>query len=408
MPCSIKTKEKCSPFIERAAKNLNEGLYSSKELILAEIRKDRSIKFSDNAIFETLPYIRKKAGIAFKGGKPSDYISDEEYLQSAKRSRAEKHRSKDFKDKEKYLLSEIEKLEKEIAVVLKIKNTPQTIKVEAETKRPSDSTAEIILSDWHLEEEVVEEKVSGLNKYNLEIADLRIKNCINRSIQLIDIFSNETKIKDTVINLLGDFITGNIHEDNIESCLLSPIDASWKAYGYLCALIDAHLQRTDKNLLIPCHSGNHARTTKKQMIANEAGHSLEYLIYKMLAEHYAKNKRISMIVAEGYHSYLNLRGFQQRNHHGHAFNYNGGIGGITIPIIKKIAKWNEAKTVDLTINGHLHQFFKGTNFISNGSIIGFNSFAIFIGAGYEKPKQTAFLVNHKHNEVTMHTPIFVE
>lgn len=144
------------------------------------------------------------------------------------------------------------------------------------------------------------------------------------------------------------------------------------------------------------------------MIANEAGHSLEYLIYKMLAERYAKNKRVSMIVAEGYHSYLNLRGFQQRDHHGHAFNYNGGIGGITIPIIKKIAKWNEAKPVDLTINGHLHQFFKGTNFISNGSLIGFSPFAIFIGAGYEKPKQTAFLVNHKYNEVTMHTPIFVE
>jgi len=46
----------------------------------------------------------------------------------------------------------------------------------------------------------------------------------------------------------------------------------------------------------------------------------------------------------------------------------------------------------------LHQFKDGGNFICNGSLIGYNAFALSIKADYEKPKQAFFLVDKKRGK----------
>jgi hypothetical protein len=82
------------------------------------------------------------------------------------------------------------------------------------------------------------------------------------------------------------------------------------------------------------------------------------------------------------------------------------VGGITIPVRKKIAQWNKAERVNLDVFGHFHQQVDGGDFICNGSLIGYNAYAVSIGADYEQPKQTFFLVNKKWGK-SMVTPVFV-
>ena len=87
--------------------------------------------------------------------------------------------------------------------------------------------------------------------------------------------------------------------------------------------------------------------------------------------------------------------------------YGGGVGGIFIPAYKSIAQWNKAKKADMDVFGHFHQQKDGGNFISNGSLIGWNSYAIRIKADYEKPSQTFFLIDKQHFK-TITTKIYID
>jgi len=84
------------------------------------------------------------------------------------------------------------------------------------------------------------------------------------------------------------------------------------------------------------------------------------------------------------------------------------VGGIYIPTNKAIAQWNKGVRADLDVFGHFHQFIDAGNFVANGSLIGYNAYALRIKADYEPPKQAFFLVNKRFNSKSIVTPIFVE
>jgi hypothetical protein len=311
------------------------------------------------------------------------------------------------------LTERVLELENERAALLKLSGTtPQLLDVPPRVNsNKSESAAVIVWSDWHIEEEVRPDAVGNKNEFNLKVADQRFQNLLYGGLAWYKIESQKTAIKTVVLALLGDFISGSIHEDLAESNLLAPVDAIYKAQGLLVSGIRHMLGNTpeDVNFIVVCHSGNHGRMTKKQRIATEAGNSLEAYMYYSIRDFFKNESRVKFIVATGYHSYVRFfeGRYEIRFHHGHQINYQGGVGGITIPVNKAIAQWNRAKPVNLDVFGHFHTRFDGGNFIANGSLIGYNAYAVSIKASYEKPSQTFFLVNKEFEEKTVVAPIFV-
>jgi len=306
-------------------------------------------------------------------------------------------------------------LEKELETVLCLEDrTPDTIDVLPRVKQgESESAAVCVLSDWHAEERVLPEQVSGRNEYNIQTVVPRRHDNLKRGILAwLRIASRDTIIKWLVLAMLGDFITGSIHDDLAEGNQLAPADAAHFAFSLLVDLIKFILENTpsDLTLLIPCHSGNHGRMTKEQRIATEAGNSLEYFMYLMLQDYFQDEKRVQFIIQRGYHSYVRFfEGvFEARFHHGHQINYQGGVGGITIPVNKAIAQWNKAHAVNLDVFGHFHTKFDGGNFIANGSMIGYSAYGVSIKASFEPPCQQFFLVNRQYAQKTMVAPIYLE
>ena len=311
------------------------------------------------------------------------------------------------------LQREVIGLREENSVLLDLKDIKPEI-VDILPKVPSgksESAAVFVWSDWHLEERVYPEQVSNKNEYNLKIFDERFLKLLHGCMAWYKIESTKTTILTIVLALLGDFITGSIHEDLAEANQLAPADAIHRAYSKIVTAIKFILENTPKNvsLVIPCHSGNHGRMTKEQRIATESGNSLEYFMYLMLQDYFDGEKRIKFIVQPGYHSYVSFfEGmYDVRFHHGHQINYQGGVGGITIPVNKAIAQWNKAKPVNLDVFGHFHTKFDGGNFVSNGSMIGYNPYAVSIKASFEKPCQQFFLVNREYAEKTVVAPVFL-
>ena len=311
------------------------------------------------------------------------------------------------KKKYKEALLENDRLRVEKEAILRIQETPQKIKFTQRQNGGSDATAFIIASDWHIEETVRPSDVSGLNEYNLEICDKRVKKFFSNAVKLLEITQKESRVNQVVLALLGDFISGHIHLELLENNTLLPADAIWRVQNYLISGINFLLDNSKIELTIICHGGNHGRMTKRIHHATEQGNSLEVYMYNNIALHFKNNKRVNFIIADGYHTYVDVYDYKIRLHHGHAIRYGGGVGGIFIPVNKAIAQWNKGRRVDLDVFGHFHQFKDGGNFICNGSLIGYNAFALSIKADYEKPKQAFFLVDKKRGKSIV-APIWLQ
>lgn len=318
----------------------------------------------------------------------------DELREDTKLQRLEK-RALTAEKKYKLLIEENERLAREMEAIQRLSEERASHEIVPYEKRRGEATVVAVASDWHIEEIVRPDQVNGLNTYNLDISRRRADHFFKIALLLTEIERKDTVIREMVLALLGDFISGNIHEELLENTALRPIDAMVRCQEYLMSGIDFLLKNSDLKLTVVCHPGNHSRITEKVHITSETGNSLESMMYHNLKLFYRNEKRITFIISPSYHSYVTVYGKVLRFHHGHAISYGGGVGGITIPVNKAIAQWNRSVPADIDVFGHFHQAFDGNNFIANGSMIGYNAFSLRIKAPYEPPAQQFFGI-HKH------------
>jgi hypothetical protein len=131
-------------------------------------------------------------------------------------------------------------------------------------------------------------------------------------------------------------------------------------------------------------------------------------MYNFLAAQYADNPRVHWMVGNGYHNTQTVMGRTCRFHHGDGLRYQGGVGGITIPVNKAIAQWNKVKRVDFDFFGHWHTYmWNYPTWVSNGSLIGYSPYSVEIKADFQHPTQTFAVIDTRYG-MTESLPIFVE
>jgi hypothetical protein len=269
------------------------------------------------------------------------------------------------------------------------------------------ATMVVLLSDIHCEEVVRPETVNGLNEFNLDVCDARLAELWSRFFAMLEHERQLCRIDRVCIWIGGDVITGMIHPELAEENSLHPLAAKRWIGSRLRGFIDAASEQV-KEIVVATSCGNHGRTTEK-LRTNEADTSYEHDLYlTMQAEERKKNVRWQ--IGEGHLNYVDLDGFRVRFCHGHAIRYQGGIGGIHVPLNKAIAAWDSTTRADLTCIGHWHQFSWGRSgrYVTNGSVIGHSAYAIRIKANYEPPCQAAFVIDHGRREVTKAYPLFCD
>lgn len=316
---------------------------------------------------------------------------------------------KDLQARYRESLQTIDRYEQELQTVTQMREGLETYNIEPSAgSGANEATVVVVASDWHIEERVGAE-VGGLNVFNEGVANQRIARFFQKAHDLTELLAARIEIPTMVLALLGDFISNaELHGgDNAESMEEAPMHAIVRVQSHLISGIKYLLQQAPtRKLVIPCHSGNHARTTQKIRFSAENGHSLEYLMYQLLAAEFRNDPRVTFIIPEGPHSYLDIYGQTVRFHHGHMVKYGGGVGGIYIPVHKAIAQWNKARPASLDVFGHFHQSKDGGNFLCNGSLIGYNGYALSLKCDFEVPRQTLFLVDRKRGR-TFTVPIYL-
>lgn len=270
-----------------------------------------------------------------------------------------------------------------------------------------DATMVVLLSDIHCEEVVRPETVNGLNAFDLDVCQRRLDELQGRFFAMLEHERQLARVDRVVLWFGGDWISGMIHPELAEENSLHPLAAiRWigeRMRGFLDAVAD-----NAREVVVATSCGNHGRTTEK-LRTNEADTSYEHHLYLTMRAAETRGN-VRWHVGEGHLNYLDLDGFKIRFCHGHAVRYQGGIGGIHVPLNKAIAAWDATERADLTCLGHWHQFSWGRagRYVSNGSVIGHSAYAVRIKASYEPPCQAAIVIDHGRKEVTKAYPLFCD
>ena len=270
-----------------------------------------------------------------------------------------------------------------------------------------EGTAVALFSDVHPEERVEKHSTPTGNEYSLEIADRRIARFFSGYRRLIELQRGAFRIADAVLWLGGDLMSGHIHDELVEENQLSPIETIWWMQARVVAgirelLLDEKIER----LTIVCSHGNHGRDTNRPRRSTGAKHSYEWLMYQQIAAIFANEPRVSFVTDQSAHQYVKIYDFDTHWHHGDEVSYGGGVGGITIPLNKAVAQWDRAKRCHFHNFGHFHQRIDIGHIAVNGSVIGFNAYAMSIKANPEVPAQSFYVIDSVRGKTACY-PIWV-
>lgn len=315
------------------------------------------------------------------------------------------HEEKGTDKKYKLALAEIMRLRDDLETMVSVKDSVSTYTIREAKNTGGEAVAVVVASDWHVEENVKPETVNGSNEYTMAIAKKRAETFFQHALLLVKKEQHAVKINTLVLGLLGDFFSGNIHDELMETCEVAPQDAMIFAQNLIASGIEFLLANSDLKIVIPCCVGNHSRMTKKVHISTEHGNSLEWAMYNFLAKYFSKEKRVTFVLSRSYHNYIDIFGYVIRFHHGHAVNYGGGVGGLTTPMIKAVNRWDVDRKAYLSVCGHFHQKMDGERFIVNGSLIGDSPYGKRLGFT-GRPEQVFFLIDKKRGK-TIVAPIIV-
>lgn len=264
-----------------------------------------------------------------------------------------------------------------------------------------------LASDFHVGQRVDPRTVNYLNEFNPDIAERRVGNYFTNLLKLVKKERQDVEIRNLVLWLGGDFISGYIHDELIETNYMTPFQEAEFAQNLLAGGLKMLGDKGKfEKITVVCSTGNHGRATKKVHHGSETNNSYEHFIYWNLRKNLA-DPVFHWQVAEGYFTYVDIYDKLYRFHHGHSVRFMGGIGGLSIPMQKFVHRADQQRPAAHSFCGHFHQQGFYPDFTVNGSLVGFDSYALSIGARPERPQQVFRLLDPKRN-FTVCAPILLD
>lgn len=274
----------------------------------------------------------------------------------------------------------------------------------------------MIWSDWHRAEIVRPEEIDGLNKFNSEVHDARVKKLIDRTIDLCTNHMGRAKTTypGAVVMLGGDFINGDIHEElqvNSDRTTQQNIN---ELTDVLAAGIDCMATRFGR-VFCPAVVGNHGRATRKPRMKGRVYTSHEWNIYVNLERHFRRSKHVSFLVPAGADAYFPVVGTRYLLTHGDSLGVKGGDGiiGAIGPIMRGSIKVGNAESqvgrdIDCLVMGHWHQPLWLPGVVVNNALKGYDEYAkLQLRAPYSRPSQLLWFTHPEHG-ITAKWEVFLE
>ena len=174
-------------------------------------------------------------------------------------------------------------------------------KIKEPTGRRKGNSKQIVvapLSDTHIGEYVDYQQMAGLNSYSFDIFNKRLYGWATQVLNLIELRREAVPIEELVVPMLGDMISGDIHEElsntNLDNCMEQMIRGA-NLVAQSLMLLAPHFAK----VRVPCVVGNHGRMTRKPPMKDKYM-DWDYMLYQWVAAFCREQKNIEFDIRKSY------------------------------------------------------------------------------------------------------------
>jgi len=334
------------------------------------------------------------------------HISNERQIQAIRES------AKALRQRNNKLLRELnfqDRLENLTKKYLKALPPVKVPKPATGFSKGSNEEALLLFSDLHIGEVIFRDEMAGLNEYDFDIFKLRVEYLAKVVIDLCTAKLTGYKIDTLNIAMLGDMVSGTIHDELIETAEGTVIE--W-AYGgaIVVAQFIMELAQVFPKVNLFGVVGNHGRMSIKPKYKHRYV-NWDYVLYMNLVMLLAQQKNISFHFPRSFFIHTNINNNEFVFVHGD--NIRSWAGIPFYGINRMVANFSELMAsrgdyIKYYCLGHFHQTgqlekTKGEK-ILNGSVCGGNEYALGRMFAYTEPKQIFALLHHEKG-MTWRIPI---
>lgn len=273
----------------------------------------------------------------------------------------------------------------------------------------------LMLSDLHFGEVVYANQVNGVNAYSTEIARRRLKRVAEGAHKLLRHTLAPGEFGGMVVILGGDMVDGVIHDELREAADETVMESVITLHDELVPLLKAFADDFGR-VHVPCVSGNHGRLDRKPRMKDGPKLNFDWLLYHFVARTIGSDpkyrSKISFQIPDGFDCVYGVYGTRYMLTHGDSFRGGSGITGPLLPWMRGDAKTRKqygalGLPYDVLVMGHWHQLRYLGQIIVNGSLVGFNEYALKSRFDFERPQQALWLT-HPQRGLTFQEAVFAE
>jgi len=283
------------------------------------------------------------------------------------------------------LSSKLEEAQRQIetmeAVTPLFNRQPSPPKWIAKSAKQGMATPVLFGSDRQFGEVIDRDEMDGINAYNLQIGEERMKQFFDRGIDLTLNYSGYDDFPGIIYLRGGDEVSGDIHQELRETNALGGLAAMDALVDIECAGIERLAEEFGK-VHVASVPGNHGRTTIKPHSKKYAELNYDYILAKQIERWFRDDKRITFQTPVSGDALLDICGWQCLLTHGDRMGSRGGQGFVgpaaTVARgFKKVSDYQSQvnRRIDFIFCGHFHTPLALEQGWCNGSVPGISEFA---------------------------------
>lgn len=301
----------------------------------------------------------------------------------------------------------------------RVVDAPAWLNARSPRGRKNYGVPTLLLSDLHFGETVFPGQLNGVNAYNVAVAKTRLRHVVAKAVKLLRETLAPGNFGGMVVQFGGDMLDGLIHDELRDTADETVMQQIVTLHDELVSALKTLCDEFGR-LHVPCVVGNHGRLDRKPRMKNGPFLNMDWLLYQFVARTIGNSPKyagkITFQIPDGFDCVYRVHGLRYLLTHGDSFRGGNGISGPLLPWMRGQAKTQQQYSAigmpfDVLCFGHWHQLRFLTNqrtgIIVNGSLCGFNEYALKNRFAYEPPEQALWLTSPK-GRVWFQTPVDAE
>ena len=257
-----------------------------------------------------------------------------------------------------------------------------------------------LVSDVHVGEVVSAKETNYLGRYDSEIFKERLNTWTTKVVELVNLRRQRLSVPNLSVFLLGDIVSGDIHEELSNTNDGSIVDQVVLAAQQMSSAL-LTLAPEFEHIEVAGVVGNHGRMRKKPYFKGKQPLNWDYLIYQIMQMSLSQQGNISFHIPESFFTIRDVLGTRFLLIHGDGNVSWAGIPyyGVERSTLKLQDLVGRFEPFDRVVMGHFHDPVDTERWHINGSFKGADEFSISKLYKGARPSQTLLYVHPKHGVV---------